>query len=68
MYDWEARKRKVLELNNHPVRHIPEFGGMGMTLCGILSYTYGSLTGKPLCPKCAEIKKQLKENKREKKR
>lgn len=61
MYDWEARKREVIALNNHPVRHIPEFGGMGMTLCGILSYTYGSLVKKPLCEECAKIKKQLKE-------
>jgi hypothetical protein len=61
-------REELIALNNHPVRHIPEFGGMGMTLCGILSYTYGSCTGKPLCPECVEIKKQLKENKREKKR
>ena len=61
-------REELIALSNHPVRHIPEFGGMGMTLCGILSYTYGSLIKKPLCIKCAEIKKQLKENKREKKR
>lgn len=61
MYDWEARKQKILELNSHPVKHIPKFGGMGMTLCGILSYTYGSLVKKPPCAECAKIKKQLKE-------
>ena len=59
MYDWEARKRDVIELNNHPVRHIPEFGGMGMSLCGVFSYSWQR--EKPLCPECAKIKKHLKE-------
>ena len=58
MIDWEARKKEIIELNNHPVKHIPKFGGLGMTLCGILSYTYGSLVNKPLCEECAAAKKR----------
>lgn len=55
MYDRE----KIVALSEHPVRHIPKFGGMGVSLCGVLSYSWQR--EKPLCAECAKIKKQLKE-------
>ena len=58
MFDWAKWKEEVIELNNHPVKHIPKFGGMGIMLCGILSYTYGTLVDKPLCEECAAAKKR----------
>lgn len=49
------------ELNNHPEYHIPVHGGLGKTLCGIMSYTLDSCTGKPLCKECERIKKEAKD-------
>lgn len=64
MFDWESWNRERIELNSHPEKHIPVFGGMGKTLCGIISYTYGSLVDKPLCPICKEAQAKIKAAKR----
>lgn len=48
------------ELNSHPEYHVPVRGGLGKTLCGIMSYTLDACTGKPLCKECERIKKEAK--------
>lgn len=51
---------EIIALGDHPEYHIPVFGGLGKTLCGIFSYTYGKTTGKPLCKKCEQVRKESK--------
>lgn len=55
-FDWEAWKKERIELASHPVRHIGKFGGVGMTLCGILSHTRDF--EKPLCEECEAAHKR----------
>jgi hypothetical protein len=55
-FDWDAWRKERIELATHPVRHIPKFGGMGISLCGILSHTRDP--DKPLCEECAAARKR----------
>lgn len=53
-------KEEIVALNSQPEYHIPVFGGLGKTLCGILSYTLDGLRGQPLCKECERIEKEEK--------